>query len=437
MQPISRMMGLVTVATLLLSLPSAAGARGMGHDYFLVSPEGKLVRQLGSSNFKNSALDWVDGATELVYRWDAEKLHGISFAGKRLWSYALPTPLNWHTSLDSKSGVLAITKYGDDWRVGLEPKTGKELYRIPLEDAVAPVGSLRSLEQSNGATAFRYFLGGTQKPHQLKKLDLRTGQQVWERQLPAKTSTLGDLQYVGHGVIRFVDGDYYFDPDTGAELTKIPTDPKTTRQIFFHAEGVFHLSTGPSANLTVYEPGAWKRLWTVKDLAGVKEMAGPYAHQRLLCKSDDALLVIDTRQQKLLARISPPQFKGESASFFQTGKNVLVLCPGLEAVKDKLSCFALPAGKLLWSREAGAGGAEVIAVRGDVVLMSQPKVADKTKPERRGFVPPVVAVSLEGGKELWRWQVPQMEEQFADYVQLRLEACPSGFIVTRTWIVLD
>ena len=112
-------------------------------------------------------------------------------------------------------------------------------------------------------------------------------------------------------------------------MTEIPTDPKSTRQIFFHADGVFHLSTGPSATLTVYEPGTWKRLWSVKDLTGVSEMAGPYAHHRLLCKADDALFVIDTKQQKLLAKISPPQFKGEGCWFYQTEKNVLVLCQGM------------------------------------------------------------------------------------------------------------
>ena len=80
----------------------------MGHDYFLVSPEGKLVRQLGFCYFKKTPMDWVDGATELVYRWDGKKLHGISFDGKQLWSYSPPTALSWHTNLDSKSGVLAI-----------------------------------------------------------------------------------------------------------------------------------------------------------------------------------------------------------------------------------------------------------------------------------------------------------------------------------------
>ena len=43
-----------------------------------------------------------------------------------------------------------FSRYDSDWRVGLEPKTGKELYRIPKEDAVAPVGSYRSLEESSG-----------------------------------------------------------------------------------------------------------------------------------------------------------------------------------------------------------------------------------------------------------------------------------------------
>ena len=237
-----------------------------------------------------------------------------------------------------------------------------------------------------------------------------------------------------HGLIRFEKGLYCFNPETGAELTDIPADPKSTRQIFFHADGVFHLSTGVSATLTVYEPGTWKRLWSVKDLAGVSEMVGPYVHRRLLCKSDDALFVIDTKQQKLLAKISPPQFKGEGSWYWQTEKKVLVLSQGMQGVKDKLSCFALPADKLLWSRDAGFDREEGLAIRGEVVLTAEP---EKAPPNVRGVAPPVVAVSLEEGKEIWRWQVPQLEKQFADYVYLRLEACPSGFIVTRTWIVLD
>ena len=143
---------------------------------------------------------------------------------------------------------------------------------------------------------------------------------------------------------------------------------------------------------------------------------------------------------KLLAKISPPQFKGEGCWFYQTEKNVLVLCQGMEGVKDKLSCFALPAGKLLWSREAGSDREESIAIRGELVLMAEPnppKKAGPVPPNLRGVAPPVVAVSLEEGKEIWSWRVPQLEKQFADSVHLRLEACPSGFIVTRTWIVLD
>lgn len=434
----SPIFGLVAVAT-LFCLPSAGWARGMGHDYFLVSPEGKLLHQLGSCYFREPDLDWVDGAAELVYRWDGETLHGNSFAGKRLWSYSPPTALSWHTNLDSKSGVLAITKFGSDWRVALDRKSGKELYRIPLEDAVSAERSLRGLEESSAAAAFHYFLGGEKKPHQLKKLDLRTGKLAWEKKLPAKTSKLGPLLYVGHGVIRFADGFHYFDPETGAEVTQIPTDAKSTRQISFLTDGVFHLSTGPSATLTVFEPGTWKQLWSVKDLTGVWEMAGPYAHQRLLCKADDALFVIDTKEQKLLAKLSPPQFQGENCWCYQTQKNVLVLCPGRGRVKGRLSCFALPAGKLLWSREAAAGHEEDIAIRGDVVLMVDPNPAKKepAAAKLRGLAPPVLAVSLEGGKDLWSLQSPQLQMQFADSVHLRLEACPAGFIVTRTWIVLD
>src|SRR5215212_5035627 len=128
MTPFSRIIALLTVAT-MLCLPSPIWARGMGHDYFLVSPEGKLIRQLGTCYFRETPMDWVDGAAELVYRFDGEKLHGISFAGKQLWTYAPPSALNWHTNLDSRSGVLAISRYDSDWRVGLEPQTGKQLYR--------------------------------------------------------------------------------------------------------------------------------------------------------------------------------------------------------------------------------------------------------------------------------------------------------------------
>src|SRR4029077_14491685 len=106
------------------------------------------------------------------------------------------------------------------------------------------------------------------------------------------------------------------------------------------------------------EPGTWKRLWSVKGLTGVSEMAAPYAHHRLLCKADDALFVIDTKQQKLLVKISLPRFNGEGCGLYQTEKNVLVLCRGMEGLKDKLSCFALPEDKVLWSRETGSASEE-------------------------------------------------------------------------------
>jgi outer membrane protein assembly factor BamB len=232
------------------------------------------------------------------------------------------------------------------------------------------------------------------------------------------------------GVVRWAEGFYCFDPETGTEITKIPTDLKATRQIFFNADGVFRLGTGPSPTLTVYEPGTWKELWSVKDLQGVWEMAAPYAHGRLVCKADDTLFVIDTKQKKVVAKITPPKFDPSYCPIRQTEHAVVVLCRGKK--KNTLACFAVPGGKLLWSRETNSAHEDAIAVREKLVVSTQPDPATK-----KGLPATLVAVSVDEGKESWRWQVPQLANKFYDYAEVHLEACASGFIVTRTWIVLD
>ncbi len=408
-------------------------ARGMGHDFFLVDPDGKLIRQLGSSDSHKEAKDWVDGTTEMVYRWDGKKLHGLDFAGKELWSYVPPTALSWHTNFDSASGVLSLSRYDEDWWVGLEPKTGKELCHTKRIDMVEPTGGLPRLYESSGAAAYRYFLSREEQPHFVNKVDLRTGKLVWKKQLPAKTRDYGDLFYITHGVIRWVDDLYCFDPATGAEVTKVPTDLlKDTRQIFFHGDGVFHLSEGLSPTLTVYEPGTWKPLWSVKELTVASKMVGPYAHNRLLCMADNALFVIDTKQQKLLAKLAPLDFLDKYGFCYQTKDAILVLN---QAAKNKLTCFSVPSGKVSWSRETGPVAQDIVAIRKDQVVFVEPGPAPMAG--GKTMAPPVVAVSLDTGKELWHWPVPQLENQFYDSLSVRVEACSSGFIVTRTWLVLD
>jgi len=420
----------------LLSYPAPTWARGMGHEFFLLAPDGKLVRQLGSRDFHKEALDWVDGKTEMVYRWDGKKLLGLDFAGKQLWTYAPPTALNWHTNFDSASGVLYVARYGADWQVGLEPKTGKELYKtnFSVSDMVPLTGGLPGLYESADTAAFRYFLSREDEPHFVKKVDQRTGKIVWRKQLPAKTQMYGDLFSVTHGVIRWVKGLYFFDPATGAEVKEIPTDPKATRQVFFHSDGVFHLSGGPSPTLTVYEPGTWKPQWSVEELTGVTQMVGPYAHHRLLCRSDKAVFVIDTKQQKLLAKLAPLDFKDDYGFCYQTKDAVLVLT---QAGKNTLTCYSVPAGKVQWSRPTGPVGEDIVAVRQDQVLFVEKGPAPKMGKAGKPQAPPVTAVSLDSGEELWRWQVPQLDQHFADSLHVRVEACASGFIVTRTWLVLD
>lgn len=430
--------GALLAAGWLLFFPALSLGRGMGHDFFLLSPEGKLICQLGSQYSKTRAMDWVDSKNELVYRWDSKKLNGTDFAAKQLWTYTPPTGLGWHTGMDGGSGVLTLIRVEDNWRAGIDPKTGKELYRIALEDAVPPSTSMPAIEESSGASGYQYYLGRDGPPHHLIKLDLRTGKHSWKKALPAKIQQFGELRYVANGSIRWEKGLYCFDPDTGTELTQIPTDFKGTRQVFFHPDGVFHLSKDSPAVLTVYEPKTWKKLWSIEGLAGVYEMAAPFNYGRLLCKADNTLYVIDTKQQKLLAKISHDQIKFDYSFCYQTEKSLLVLCQGEK--KNTLACWSLPLGKILWSRTTGPVDAKSVAIHGDRVVVVEPNAMLKAGPgvpQGRQLAPPLTALSLEDGKEIWRWQVPQLANHFYDSLHANVEACKSGFIVTRTWIVLD
>jgi outer membrane protein assembly factor BamB len=303
------------------------------------------------------------------------------------------------------------------------------VFQTKPPNPVHPDKSDPRINYTSDDNTFRYFLSDEQKPHQLNKVDLRTGKTVWQKQLPDKTLQLGELWYVTPGVIRWAEAFYCFNPETGAQIPQIPSDLKATRQVFFQEDGVFHLSAGSPAVLTVYDPKTWKKLWSVEGLAGADEMVAPYAHGRLLCKAENALQVIDTKKQKQLAKITDDQLKLDYCFCYQTETAVLILCQ--RPAKDTLSCYSLPAGKLLWSRATGPAAAEIVAIQGDRVVMVGPTA------QQGKLAPPVVAFSLKDGKELWQWQVPQLANQFYDSLYARVEACKSGFVVTRTWLVLD
>jgi hypothetical protein len=142
-------------------LPTPASARGMGHDFFLLSPDGKLVRQLGSRYSNETILDWVDGASELVFHWDGKKLSGSTFAGKHVWDYVPPGPLDLHTNFSSSGGVLSFQRYGGNWWVGLDLKTGKVLFNIDKLNRAQPDKSDPAIDYASDNREFRYFLTAT------------------------------------------------------------------------------------------------------------------------------------------------------------------------------------------------------------------------------------------------------------------------------------
>jgi outer membrane protein assembly factor BamB len=408
-----------------LVLPALTWARGQGSDFYFLSPNG-MATHLGMQDRRSEVVSDVDVHADLVYQRVGKKLRAKTFGGKTLWTIDAPSD-DGRYFFDSGSGVLSITQNLGDWWLGLDPKTGKEVFRKARIEESRTLRWPPDIETMRDSQRHRYCLSDVDgKPQQLHKFDQQTGKLVWQIKLPDKVRQYGDLLFASVGIVRFENGTYCFHPENGAELTEVPTEPKTTRQIFWHEDGVFHLSTDEPATLTAYDPATGKTKWSVKDLKDAFDLVGPYAHQRLLCRGQGVLHVIDTKAGKLLTSIKSFAYP---RGVFQAKDTIVAYYTD---PKYHVESFELPSGKMSWSRSHGSYNSPV-ALWNDRVMIVEPA---KNAKRREQQPPPVSVVSLKDGKELWRWQVPPFKG-FYDNVWASVRATQSGFVVTRTWRVLD
>src|SRR5262249_25710279 len=151
----------VFVLCAFFARPASLFARGAGAEFFLLSPDGKLIRKLDATRS-----DFVDTVRELIYRRSEKGLTIARFSGAK-WSLLIPMPVedqgwNWvEVEWRGTFGLLALLT--NKTVVGVERVTGKEVYRRPLGDfALALTPSPRSdrwdVETNRELSHFRYLV---------------------------------------------------------------------------------------------------------------------------------------------------------------------------------------------------------------------------------------------------------------------------------------
>jgi hypothetical protein len=420
-------------------IPRPAQARGAGTDYFLLSPDGKLLWQ-----HRWDRADHVDYQAELVYRLRDGQLTATPF-GKREPLWSVPSPLRegdfraWYSAA-WQSGPGIVVLISPDAIHGLDSKTGEKKYSfaiakyetLRLRNYLQPGSPLRS-EGEPRSERYRYLVTRTQ-PAGIARFDLWQGKLTWERELPAMDGGRTEVGACVPGVVEFSLGEgrfrhLFFDETTGAPLTKLPTAADQALQIVRGDGVLFHLSKDRAPTLTAFDTGRQKALWSIADLAGVDRFIGDHQHDRLLCAAARDLLVIDTRQKRVVSRIA---VSGPSTFSIAATKSALLM-----EDQGELRSIEPATGKTLWKVEAFVKPGSAVsfcvpdpeAKEQDRFLVVKPPVE---KNERVLGV--VEARSLKDGSAAWSWPVPYV---FGDSTSIHVQACRSGYLVQRHWLVLD
>jgi outer membrane protein assembly factor BamB len=428
----------VGVLCVLFGHPAALLAWGAGCEYFLLSHDGKLIRKLDTTRW-----DFVDTVRELIYQRSDTTFTVRRFTGAKRFS---PIPIHvdkeWYgTEVEWRGtgGLLALLS--NKHVLGVERITGKEVYRKPLEDFVValspyPKSDFWDVETNREFSHFRYLLNSKQDtsvPPILAKLDLRTGKLLWKRTIPPRNKQNLVVQTVARGVVEGEKWSFYFDPDTGEPLTKVPTSPEAMRQIFFGEDTVYHLSAEKAATLTAYQPGTWKKRWSIGGLQGVRKMLGPYVHDRLLLATTTELVVIDTKRKQVLSRFAAPELQSDNPDeaarllALQQTEKLLLLCDA-----KQVRAVELVSGKTIWQRKVKCTWE---SFTGRLTLALCPENQLVVVEAGKGiYEENVLALSLKDGSVRWRWVTPGAA--LGDTVWSRVLPCPSGLLVERNWIIL-
>src|SRR5262245_21133343 len=202
---------IVLVFACCFLVPPAAQARGVGTDYFLLSPDGKLLWQ---HHWERAG--HVDPQAELVYRVRGVQLTATPF-GKRdpLWS--VPSPLKegdfraWY-SATWQSGPGIVVLISPEAIHGLDSKTGAKKYSfaiskyetLRLRNYLQPGCPLWFPDEPH-SERYRY-LARRAEPAGIARFDLWRGKLTWERELPAPGAGKIELSACVPGVAEFALG---------------------------------------------------------------------------------------------------------------------------------------------------------------------------------------------------------------------------------------
>lgn len=184
----------------IAAFPALAHGRGRGVDYYLVSRDGKLIRQLNQDKD-----DWVDPEAELVYRNQDGRIVATRFDGKApLWS----VPYEGYRGSEERGGAVISTCPGvfvvitPTALMGYDKTTGKLLYESAVKLQKPSFPQWRVVPQAAEANRFAYltdmhsesvrlkdedrYIERSNRPPVLSKYDLLTGKRLWEKTIPAQ-----------------------------------------------------------------------------------------------------------------------------------------------------------------------------------------------------------------------------------------------------------
>lgn len=426
------------VVSAVVLLPALALGRGIGTDYYLVSPEGKLLWE-----HKWDRLDHVAVGDQLVFQVRGDRLTATRFGAKEpVWSVKAPASeedlraaggAEWQ----NRPGVVALftrtAVHAFDTRNG----TAKYTYALDKYDAARREGLLGRMwpgAPGSDPTSLRHrYLTTRTGPAGFAKFDVEAGKVLWERALPAGEGKRINAMSAGVVGIASEDGrqEYLlFDDESGRLLDKIPVPADAPPRVLSDGGMVFTLAPGKdgATALTAFDCRTQESRWSVTLPAGVKGFVGGQAHGRLLCASEKELFIIDTARKAVLSRVplsgtgGPSALQWEGAVVVAEGTFLRSVAPATGAVNWTVAGF--PAREAHWS-----------------VSLPHPKLESPDRfavvsPQSVGERAPWVLElrSLKDGGPVWRWAVP---ERFHDMTSVRVHACAAGWLVERGWIVLD
>jgi outer membrane protein assembly factor BamB len=419
-------------------LPQMIQARGTGTDYYLLSPAGKLVGQ-----YRWEWRDHVDAEAELIYRVRGEFMTATPLGQKEpLWKIKSPlAEADWlRSSAAWQSGPGLVALVTTKAIHAFDSKTGAAKYTFPI-DKYETLRLRDFLQRGVAAPSLweqrsdRYrYLAKQSQPFSITKFDVWQGKFLWERNLGAAGARGKEVGAVIPGVAEIVLGsgkfDYmFFDDRTGELLTKLPTGPEQALQVLIDDGVMYHLSKDRKPTLTAFDCGTQKALWSIADLAGVERFVSGDKHGRLLCAAEKQLLVIDTRQKRVQARIAvtgPGSFnfeQTETALFLADQGSLLSIDPTTGKTRWKIAEFA----------KSGFGISLCVphpkAQEQDQFIVVMPPPDGKER-----VLGIVEARSQKDGKAAWSWAVPYV---WGDRTLIHVSACRSGYLVQRSWLILD